>query len=377
VADENFAYRDSDIIFKDISSLWKALNPSAEKTITYEQFERLFFFGKLNIKEEKIKKLWKYTDKNKQNAITFADFVPFALDLLHCLRANHIALQKEKSNKYIQNKIKTCLDIMNQHFKEYDFEENQEISFDNFKKCLEKENELFSRRDIEIICQKINPNNNFEYWKFDKILKILHEQHFNYDELCKGDKIYRYLIAIFSKQDIQMNGKIPYKKMRYALRIENKIKLHKTQVLILLNFFTQNGEETIDYFKNSITLRNIIEELFCTNLALQKLEFANPKFVEYTVFEDTYDSYKKIQDIFIRFDEDLDHILNKTEFNNFLKFMLPSINDKMCEELFNLADFKKDGIITYPEFKEYFANIVQMTRINNVLNDISNIWKSN
>jgi hypothetical protein len=85
--------------------------------------------------------------------------------------------------------------------------------------------------------------------------------------------------------------------MRYALRIENKIKLNKTQILIILNFFTQNGEEKIDYYKNSITLRNIIEELYCSNLALQKLEFASPKFQEYTDFEDLYDSYKKIQDV--------------------------------------------------------------------------------
>ena len=68
----------------------------------------------------------------------------FALDLLHCLRAFHIANQKEISNKYVQNKIKTCLEIMNQHFKEYDFEENQEISFDNFKRCLEKVNNLIN-----------------------------------------------------------------------------------------------------------------------------------------------------------------------------------------------------------------------------------------
>ena len=92
----------------------------------------------MNIKEEKIKKLWKYSDKNNLNAISFIEFTHFSLDLLHCLRAYHIAVQKQKSNKYIQNKIKTCLEIMNQHFKEYDLEENQEISFENFKKCLEK-----------------------------------------------------------------------------------------------------------------------------------------------------------------------------------------------------------------------------------------------
>ena len=105
------------------------------------------------------------------------------------------------------------------------------------------------------------------------------------------------MTIIFGKQDINFDGKIQHKKMRYALRIENKIKLSKTQILIILNFFTQNNENSIDYFKSSITMRNIIEELYCSNLALQKLEFANPKFNEYAEFEDLYDSFKKIQEV--------------------------------------------------------------------------------
>lgn len=41
--------------------------------------------------------------------------------------------------------------------------------------------------------------------------------------------------------------------------------------------------------------------------------------------------------------------------------------------MFDLTDFKKDGVITYPEFRENFLNLIQMTRITNVFNDISKI----
>ena len=67
---------------------------------------------------------------------------------------------------------------MNYHFKEYDTDNNQEISFENLKKSLLKENELFTRKDIEIILRQINPESNFQYWKFDKILHILYYNHF-------------------------------------------------------------------------------------------------------------------------------------------------------------------------------------------------------
>lgn len=160
-----------------------------------------------------------------------------------------------------------------------------------------KENELFSRRDIEIILQQVNPTQNFEFWKFDKILQILYTKYFNFQEIAKGDKIYNYLLKIFKKQDEKLDGKISFKKMRYALRIEDKIKMNKTQILTILNFLPTNSEGTIDYYPSSITLRNIIEELFCSNLALQKLEFANPKFSEYSQLEDSYDSLTKINDV--------------------------------------------------------------------------------
>lgn len=43
-SDENFVYRETNILYQDIHILWKALNPEKTKTITYQQFERVFYF---------------------------------------------------------------------------------------------------------------------------------------------------------------------------------------------------------------------------------------------------------------------------------------------------------------------------------------------
>jgi len=91
-----------------------------------------------------MKKLWRYTDKNGNDKITFSEFLIFAMDLIHCIRAFHIASDKEVNNTYIDNKIANCVEILNQHFKEYDYQENQEISFENLKKCLSKVSLVFN-----------------------------------------------------------------------------------------------------------------------------------------------------------------------------------------------------------------------------------------
>ena len=106
------------------------------------------------------------------------------------------------------------------------------------KDSLNKENELFSRCEVEIILKQINPNTKFKYWKFDKILRILYSDYFDYNKLVKEDKIYKYLINIFSKQDELQKKVIHYEKIEYALMIENKLNLAKSQVrfVILIRF---------------------------------------------------------------------------------------------------------------------------------------------
>ena len=151
----------------------KNIDPSSLK-MSYDKFKLLFEYGKLNMSEENIKKLWKYTNKKQTENISYDDFVGFSIFLFHCLSAWYIAMYKHENNNCFDKKIKNCVEIMNLHFKEYDFEKNKEISFENLKKCLLKENELFTRTEIEIILKQINPDQNFQYWKFDKILKILY-----------------------------------------------------------------------------------------------------------------------------------------------------------------------------------------------------------
>ena len=342
-------------------------------TMSYSQFKLFFEYSKCEMSEENIAKLWKYTNKKKTETIQFQEFVVFAVYLIHSLGAFYIAKYKHEHNNCFENKINNCVNIMNYHFKEYDTDNNQEISFENLKKSLLKENELFTRKDIEIILRQINPENNFQYWKFDKILHILYYNHFNYQKLMEEDKIYNYLIQIFRKQDPHHVGKLHYKKMKLAFLTEDKIKFDKTEILILLAQFDIYKCPEIDYYQASLLLRNIVEYLLGSDIGMQKLNIKDNNNV-YEDFGDEYDEYcQKVKEIFTKYDEDFDHILNKNEFIKFIKWLIHYIDEETIEELFNIMDQDKDGVLNYQEFKNGFKKLMEITRVRNVIKEIKTI----
>ena len=343
-------------------------------TMSYEKFKLLFEYGKLNMSEENIKKLWRYTNKKQTENISYDDFVGFSIFLVHCLTAWYIAMYKHENNNCFDNKIKNCVEIMNLHFKEYDFENNQEISFENLKKCLLKENELFTRTEIEIILKQINPDQNFQYWKFDRILKILYYKYFNYQKLISEDKIYKYLITIFLKQDPYKTGKLHYKKMKQAFLTENKIKFEKTEILLLLNQFDINKNPEIEYYPASLILRNIVEYLLNGEIGMEKMDINQPQYLKYEHYFDDYDKYcNQIKEIFIKYDEDYDHLLNKDEFKKFIIWLIPYIKEDEIDERFNWMDKDQDGVLNYQEFKNSFKELMERIRINNVMKCIKTI----
>ena len=345
-----------------------------EETMTYDKFQLLFKYGKFDISEESMLKLWKYTNKKNNPTITYEEFVNFAITLIHCMRAYTTAKYKHDHNNCFDLKIKKCVEIMNLHFKDYDEDNNQEISFENLKKCLLKENELFTRKEIEIILQQINPEINFQYWKFDKILSILYNKYFDYQKLMTEDKIYKYLISIFAKQDPYKEGKLHYKKMKQAFLTENKIKFDKTEILSLLIHFNITTNPEIQYYEASLILRNIVEYLNSSEIGMQKIDITQPKYMSFENYEDDYDKYcREVKEIFIRYDKDFDHLLNKEEFKAFLIWLVPYLTEEEQEEVFNRMDTKHDDIIDYQEFKAGFQELMERTRIRNVIKDIKTI----
>ena len=351
----------------------KRKEESKTLTMNFEQFKLFFEYSKCEMSDENISKLWKYTNTKRTENITFAEFVNFAVYLIHSLGAFYVSKYKHDHNNCFENKINNCVNVMNYHFKEYDTENNQEISFENLKKSLLKENELFTRKDIEIILRQINPESNFQYWKFDKILHILYYNHFNYQKLMEEDKIYNYLIQIFRKQDPHHVGKLHYKKMKLAFLTEDKIKFDKTEILILLAQFDIYKCPEIDYYQASLLLRNIVEYLLGSDIGMQKLNIKDNNNV-YEDFEDEYDEYcQKVKEIFTKYDEDFDHILNKNEFIKFIKWLIHYIDEETIEELFNIMDQDKDGVLNYQEFKNGFKKLMEITRVRNVIKEIKTI----
>ena len=343
-------------------------------TMNYEQFKRFFEYSKCHMSDENISKLWKYTNKKKTENIEFPEFVNFAVYLIHSLGAYYISKYKHEHNNCFENKIKNCVNIMNYHFKEYDTDNNQEITFENLKKSLLKENELFTRKEIEIILRQINPDANFQYWKFDKILHILYYNYINYQKIMEQDKIYKYLIKIFQKQDPHHTGKLHYKKMKLAFLTEDKIKFDKTEILILLAQFDIYKNEEIEYFPASLLLRNIVEYLLGSEIGMQKIQIMQGGCGDYEDYEDEYDKYcKEVKEIFIKYDEDFDNILSKEEFIKFIKWLIKYIDEETIDELFEIMDQDKDGVLNYQEFKNGFKKLMEITRIRNVIKEIQTI----
>ena len=291
-------------LYSIIKRLWKALSNDND-TMSYESFILIFQYGELAYSEEHIHKLWSYSALKNKDSIEFDEFVKFSIDFFQSLKAYYIASYKDENNPYLKNKISKAVEIMNKYFKQLDYENNSEIYFKDLKDCLNKENELFSKNEIEIILNQINPDNKFEYWKFENILKILYYGYFDYNKLIKEDKIYKYLINIFEAQDELKKKKLNFMKIKYALNIESKLNLNKLQIIIFLNFFDIVNKPEIDYYKGSILLRNVVEVLYNPNISIQKIDLMTEKYSKFIPYEDKYDEcHKKIievQFLFLRY----------------------------------------------------------------------------
>jgi Ca2+-binding EF-hand superfamily protein len=188
------------------------------------------------------------------------------------------------------------------------------------------------------------------------------------------DKIYKYLITIFQKQDPYKTGKIHYKKMKQSFLTENKIKFQKTEILLLLNQFEINKNPEIEYYPASLILRNIIDYLLSSEIVMQKIDISQPNYMKYSHYEDEYDEYcRDIKGIFIKYDQDFDHLLNKEEFSKFFKWLRPYATDKDVEDKLKVMDLDKDGKLNYQEFKAGFKELMERTRIKNVICKIKNV----
>jgi len=54
--------------------------------------------------------------------------------------------------------------------------------------------------------------------------------------------------------------------------------------------------------------------------------------------------------------------------------MISYLSKEEKEKIFKYVDTNQDGKVSYPEFKEHFKSLVQMTRIKNVLREITKLY---
>ncbi len=77
--------------------------------------------------------------------------------------------------------------------------------------------------------------------------------------------------------------------------------------------------------------------------------------------------------LFIKYDEDLDHLLTKEEFSNFLNFVIPYLTNKEKDYIFEYTNISKSDKINFEEFKKAFNQICLIGRIKDIFREISNL----
>lgn len=250
--------------------------------------------GKLSAFNDKIiAKLFKYSDKYQRNELNFSEFLTFFSSFIQCYRSFRISERREKENTFIDRKVQLAVEIMNIHFKEHEISNNQEISFEELKKSLIKEVDLFKRSEVTLILKKINPDANFEFWKFDQVLREVYTSHFDFDKLYNEDKVYKFLVRMFSQQDVERSGLLHYKKIKYCFKKDKQFKLNKIQVMTILGLMNIKDNEYIDYKKASILFRLIIQELFTSAISMQTIELSNKKLHVFNRIDDEFDEHEK------------------------------------------------------------------------------------
>lgn len=55
--------------------------------------------------------------------------------------------------------------------------------------------------------------------------------------------------------------------------------------------FEINNNPEVDYYKASLLIRNIVQELFDPETVIQKLDIVNSKYQTYQSYQDKYDDY--------------------------------------------------------------------------------------
>jgi len=69
-------------------------------------------------------------------------------------------------------------------------------------------------------------------------------------------------------------------------------------------------------------------------------------------------------------------VLSKKEFFDYLYWLIPYLPQEKREIIFKQTDKDRNDLVSYNEFKENYPNLIQMTRIKNVIKAISQILEN-
>lgn len=301
-------------------------------------------------------------------------------------------------------------------FRQLDLDNDNYISFKEFKDCLERKLQIYNINDnqVEECFKQFDDDRDYKISYFEFSKHILNTSGIDHKKLLQKLKKQllekteeeKDLLKLFKSMDQDGNGFLSFKELNDALQ-NYKINFSRNEIEELFKYFDKEEKEKIsyDYFVevlsedhlNLTPLRNKVQEILRERGLTLKAYFRSlnskgeDEFLNKKEFSDflkkmgfKYDSEQE-EDIFEAFDQDKDYLISYDEFNNVINGKIKGDKNNLMRKLrrfvfsnkidllgeFQNLDRRGEGYLSFFQFNKALKKFSELSP-----NEIETIFKS-
>lgn len=272
-----------------LEEMFDAADKDKSGALSYQEFADAFKTLSYGLTDNDIKTLIALADDDKDNKITWKEFIPVAIDSIKTFFSRNKALHKMKEKdrevrkealKLIQHdEIAKCGAIMRRKFRALDEKNTGFVSLLDFRKAMSA-CALLTPKEVNVIIRSFKEGETqFEYKMFET---VLFETRF---ELAKSrlmdtniSKMVGHLIEEFQRLDKAGSGKISITQIRQALFDSKKANLTPFQVFSLVGMAQPDEHGLVHYrhFAEKCTAQ--INEFYSVQSITTKADMLDAKY---------------------------------------------------------------------------------------------------
>jgi len=252
--------------------------------LSRSEFKEVFKMADLGLSETEVKRVMAEADVNGDGEITYAEFVPLAVDLVQAMYAKAEAAQDLAAEEAEAAQAATEFmlhgmsreeleQVMKEVFMKADVDGSGALSLNEFHKCIREAELGLTRKEINRLMQEVDADSDgivtyeeFVPLCFDMLVELLKE------ELLKGkepSELETYLVQMFANADLSETGMLGVHELRDLLRSAD-FGLTRLQIHTILAEAEYDADGLADYTKFAPVAAKIIYGMLDVETQLER-----------------------------------------------------------------------------------------------------------